>query len=300
MRTSSLNALCVLALAGVIRSQGGEAAWVTDFDQAKAAAAKEHKLILADFTGSDWCVWCVRLKDEVFDTPEFEKWAKKNVVLLELDFPRSKKLPAELKEQNQRLAKEFGIRGYPTVLFLDAEGKKVGRLGYAEGGPGNWIKLAEAQMHPDDGVEAKEPAKDGAKAKTGEQGKKSDGDGWMTDYAAALARAKKERKVVLADFTGSDWCVWCQRLKAEVFDTPEFKRWADKKVVLLELDFPRSKQLADELKEQNQKLAKEFKISGYPTILFLDPQGKKIGQMGYEAGGPEKWLKKAEKQARRD
>ena len=183
MRIASLA-----VLAFMIPAAAQESSWLTSFEEAKAAAKKDQKIILADFTGSDWCGWCIKLKEEVFSKPEFQEWAAKKVVLLELDFPRKTAQSDELKKQNQDLAKEFGIRGYPTILFLDADGKQVGKLGYAKGGPANWIKLAEEQMAPKAG---------GGEAAEG---------GWMTDYKAAVAKAKKEKKVVLADFTGSDWC----------------------------------------------------------------------------------------------
>lgn len=68
------------------------------------------------------------------------------MILLELDFPRKKTLPAKLKAQNEELRAKFGVRGYPTILFLDAKGKEVGRGGYQKGGPANWIKYAEKLM----------------------------------------------------------------------------------------------------------------------------------------------------------
>jgi protein disulfide-isomerase len=117
---------------------------------------------------------------------------------------------------------------------------------------------------------------------------------WLDNYAAALAEAEKSKRFVLADFTGSDWCGWCVRLKAEVFDTPEFKAWAAKNAVLLELDFPQAKRLKPEVKLQNEKLAAANRIEGYPTILFFDSKGAAVGKMGYERGGPAVWLKKAD------
>jgi len=131
------------------------------------------------------------------------------------------------------------------------------------------------------------------KAKAGD--KKAEAGGWITSYTDALAQAKKEKKLVLADFTGSDWCGWCIRLKDEVFSKPEFQKWAKDNVVLLEVDFPRKTELPKDLKKQNDKLARDFKITGYPTILFLDADGKQVGQMGYQEGGPEKWTKDADK-----
>jgi protein disulfide-isomerase len=96
-----------------------------------------------DFTGSDWCGWCIKLKNEVFNTPEFKAWAAKKVVLLELDFPRKAEQSAELKKQNQELAQKFNIEGYPTIIFADANGKQLGQYGYDEGGPAVWTKKAD-------------------------------------------------------------------------------------------------------------------------------------------------------------
>jgi protein disulfide-isomerase len=117
---------------------------------------------------------------------------------------------------------------------------------------------------------------------------------WMTDHKAALALSKKTGKPILADFTGSDWCGWCIRLKKEVFNTPEFKTWAKKNVILLELDYPRSKPQSAAIKAQNAKLVQQYKIEGYPTILFLNSSGKVLGQYGYDQGGPKVWTKNAD------
>jgi thioredoxin-related protein len=74
---------------------------------------------------------------------------------------------------------------------------------------------------------------------------------WQTDFQAAQARAKAQKKILLVAFTGSDWCPWCQKLKAEVFDKPPFATAAQKQFVLVDVDFPREKKLPAELKEQN-------------------------------------------------
>jgi thioredoxin-related protein len=114
--------------------------WETDLEVAKKRAKAENKKILADFTGSDWCGWCIKLKKEVFDTPEFQEYANKHLVMLELDFPKRTELPAELKEQNDKLAKEFQVQGFPTILLMNSRGKEVGRTGYQEGGPEKYIE----------------------------------------------------------------------------------------------------------------------------------------------------------------
>ncbi len=120
------------------------------------------------------------------------------------------------------------------------------------------------------------------------------GDKWNTSWDAAAKESKATGKPILMDFTGSDWCGWCIKLKKEVFDTPAFKTWAAKKVVLLELDFPRKTELDAKTKAQNEQLAKKYGVQGFPTIVFADSKGKMLGQYGYDEGGPSVWTKKAE------
>lgn len=114
--------------------------WETDLEVAKKRAKDEKKDILVDFTGSDWCGWCIKLKKEVFDQPEFKEYAKKSLVMLELDFPRKTELPAKLKEQNEKMAKDFKVDGFPTILLMNSRGKEVARTGYQEGGPEAYVK----------------------------------------------------------------------------------------------------------------------------------------------------------------
>lgn len=118
---------------------------------------------------------------------------------------------------------------------------------------------------------------------------------WTTDYEAALKQAKAENKRVLLDFTGSDWCGWCMKLKEEVFDTTAFGNYAKDKLILVELDYPRSKAQTDAVKKQNAELAKKFKIRGYPTILIVDGDGKVLGQTGYKPGGPYSYIQDLDK-----
>lgn len=136
----------VAALATMSLSAMAKTTWLTSWDQAAKLSKQTGKPILADFTGSDWCHWCIQLKKEVFDKPAFKTWAKKNVILLELDYPEKKKQSAALKKQNEKLAEKYKIEGYPTVLFLDASGKKLGEYGYDEGGPSVWIKKASQMI----------------------------------------------------------------------------------------------------------------------------------------------------------
>ncbi len=120
--------------------------WETDLEVAKKRAKDENKVILADFTGSDWCGWCIKLKKEVFDQSEFKEYAKKHLIMLELDFPHEKRLPAKEKEQNEKLSQEFKVKGFPTILLMDEKGKEVGRTGYQEGGPAKYVEHLKGLM----------------------------------------------------------------------------------------------------------------------------------------------------------
>ena len=116
--------------------------WHDSFETARAASAQSGKPILADFTGSDWCHWCIKLKDDVFEQEDFKAWASQNVTLLELDFPNDSVQSPAIKKQNAELAKKYNVRGYPTVLFLTEQGEVLGKLGY-EKDPKTWIESAQ-------------------------------------------------------------------------------------------------------------------------------------------------------------
>jgi thiol-disulfide isomerase/thioredoxin len=109
---------------------------------------------------------------------------------------------------------------------------------------------------------------------------------WLTDYAAALAQGKEQKRNIFLFFTGSDWCGWCIRLKKEILATPEFAHYAREHLVLVELDFPRGKPLPPVLKSQNASLAQQYRIQGFPTVIVLNPAGTPVGRLGYQEGGP--------------
>jgi protein disulfide-isomerase len=136
--------LALFAGASILQAGASDLEWSTDLAKAQAKAKEEKKLVMLDFTGSDWCGWCIRLHKEVFSTPEFAEYAKKNLVLVEVDFPRKKALSAEQKKANQALQGKYKIEGYPTLIVLDGDGKKVGQLGYVKGGPKAWIAAFES------------------------------------------------------------------------------------------------------------------------------------------------------------
>lgn len=127
-----------------------ELVWETNVNKAMEVSNKTKKPMLLFFTGSDWCGWCIRLQKEVLKTPEFAKWAKENVVLVELDYPRRTPQTPEIKKQNNELQQAFGIQGFPTIYFANAttkEGKVnfqgLGNTGYVAGGPSAWLAVAD-------------------------------------------------------------------------------------------------------------------------------------------------------------
>jgi thioredoxin-related protein len=115
--------------------------WVTDFAKAKTQAKAEKKDLLVDFTGSDWCGWCMKLDEEVFSQDAFTAGAPKSFVLVKLDYPHKKELPAELKEQNKKLVKQYPIQGYPTIMLMDADGHVYGLTGYEAGGADKYLEM---------------------------------------------------------------------------------------------------------------------------------------------------------------
>ena len=238
--------------------QKSSVVWLTDFEAAKKQAAAEKKPIMMFFTGSDWCGWCQRLHEDVLDKSEFQKLAGDKLVLLELDFPRSKKLPDAVKKQNDELGKKFKVDGYPTVVVLASDGET--ELDRTVGYDTDLVDSLKTAIKKNNSAKAKKTDAAAAGSSDSEDALPN----WGTDFEAAKKRAAAEKKPILMYFTGSDWCIWCKRLHADVLDLPEFKKFSDEKLVLLELDFPQEKQLPAELKKQNDKLAEEFKVDGYP------------------------------------
>lgn len=102
------------------------AIWETDFESAKQKAGKEHKSILLNFSGSDWCGPCIRMRKDIFESDVFKSYAEGNLVLLNADFPRLKKnqLAKDLQRKNDLLADKYNAKGiFPLTILLSADGK---------------------------------------------------------------------------------------------------------------------------------------------------------------------------------
>jgi len=119
---------------------------------------------------------------------------------------------------------------------------------------------------------------------------------WSTDLSKALAQAKADKKMVLLDFTGSDWCGWCIKFDKEALSTDKFAAYAKTHLALVVVDFPNKKPQSDALKAANKALGEKYKVDGYPTFVVLNADGKEIGrQTGYAPGGPDAFIAKLEK-----
>ncbi len=117
---------------------------------------------------------------------------------------------------------------------------------------------------------------------------------WQTDFKVAQEQARRENKVLLLSFSGSDWCPWCIRLDEEVLAQPEFLSWAGKHAVLIKLDFPRRAAQAAELRQQNEALAGAYGVEGFPTVVLADAAGREIARTGYRSGGAAAYVKHLE------
>ena len=113
---------------------------------------------------------------------------------------------------------------------------------------------------------------------------------WLIDNEEAQAAARSENRPIFMLFTGSDWCVWCERMEKEILSTPQFANFAAKRLILLVVDFPRSIELPEARMKKNRKLRNKYGISIYPTVVITDSEGAVLGRLPYKNGGPEPFL----------
>ena len=134
-----LNTAASAVEASAAKVTGDQLVWQTDYAAALKQAKTENRKVFLFFTGSDWCSWCKRLNQEILSTPDFARYAKEKLILVEVDFPKKRPQSATLQTQNAKLARTYHIEGYPTVVILDSSGKKIDELGYQEGGPSPFL-----------------------------------------------------------------------------------------------------------------------------------------------------------------
>ena len=145
MKTHLFSLGAALAVAVLLPAFArADTGWETDLKKAQEQAKSSNKLVFLDFTGSDWCGYCIRLNADILSKPAFKDYATKNLVLVEVDFPRAKPQTVDTRKQNQELAEKYGIQGFPTIVVLNGAGQKVWQYeGYFPGGPDAFIAELE-------------------------------------------------------------------------------------------------------------------------------------------------------------
>ena len=186
MKKTMLASLLLALTASLSTAAGDE--WMTDFEAAKQKAAAENKDLLVDFTGSDWCGWCIKLVDEVFKHDAFKKGVADNFVLVEIDFPQDKsKLDEATQKQNEILKEKYSIQGFPTILLLDDQGRPYARTGYQAGGPEKYLThldgLLAVKKKRDEALMAAEKLEGPAKAKSLVEALKLLPEGQLSHYS---------------------------------------------------------------------------------------------------------------------
>jgi thioredoxin-related protein len=146
LRLFVIAAAVSVVFASLARAEA-ESDWLHDYSKAQEEAKASHKLLLLNFTGSDWCGWCIKFDKDILSQQQFKNYAHDNLVLVELDFPRRKAQPAEMKKQNLHLAQQYEVLGFPTIVVLNSSGQKLWQFdGYFPGGPEAFI--AQLQKLP--------------------------------------------------------------------------------------------------------------------------------------------------------
>jgi thiol-disulfide isomerase/thioredoxin len=270
--------------------------WLTDFEKAKRYSSATGKPILANFTGSDWCPFCLRLKREVFDTELFQDWAEDNVVLFMADYPRKKLLPPAEAAQNEFLVQEYSVAGYPSILFITGKGDVLGKSGFLEtSGANYWVKVADKVI--DDGKDALTHS-DGfpeivskrltAKDIRGREFPKFD----FGELASGKLPADLKGKTILLDI----WATWCGPCVEEM---PKLERWSqefgDDLVVigLTDEDPEKIRTFASRhqityplMTDPSRKLTNRLEVQTIPQLILISNDGTVRWQGGFGDGDP--------------
>ncbi|MBO5924377.1 MAG: thioredoxin family protein, partial [Lentisphaeria bacterium] len=286
--------------------KGHDDTWYVHYDEALKAAKRENKNILLLHTGSDWCIWCKRLAQDVLSQDDFKKFAGDKFILLYFDSPSpNHPMKPEQRQHVKAVEKQLGISGgYPMTFILDTNGKILGEIaGYRnlesyisalapysymrtantpQTTQNNWLTSDKRTNYPlvRNSAADSNPAQPAKKAapKHWLPGPTPD---WYIHLDDAVAAAKRTGRKIYALHTGSDWCPPCKNLEKNILSTAKFKKFAKENLILLFVDAPRRKPIPKDQQDYNRKLASKLKFGGgVPSILLLDSDGKPLGRLG--------------------
>ena len=278
--------------------------WFVNYLAASEKVRERKRNLLILCTGADWCPPCKRLAKEVLQSDEFKEYAAQNLVLLYLNFPRRTPLNPDQLKHNQEIRKKFGFRGgVPSYVLVDPDGQILRRRsGYLPLPAFMDFLQTEKPQKPEPrpaAVRRRPPAPPVKQPeltrrneplrydqqvafRTGIPTAPSDwrngpDSKWQIYFPAAMALAKRQHKKVFILHTGSDWCGFCIKLRKDVLSQREFKRFADKNLILLYLDSPRKNPLPPEQQKHNQSVCREFGFpGGVPAFILVDEDGRVI------------------------
>lgn len=237
--------------------------WHTLLETALKESAKTEKPILIYVNGSDWCPYCVKMKKNVFNQPEFADWAEDNVVLFDCDLPRRKRQSADVTAQNEELKRKYGAPHYPFVVFINAKEEKLGGIGYGGQDAAQWTSMAQSIVN---------------------KGLPADRLIWHRSIEDAKKTAEKDGKLLFAFFNGSDHSVAAQKLESDIFGQDAFKDWARENLALAEIDLKRTG-ISREERVTHAELRKEHNITRIPTAIVFDQEGKELVRVeGFKPG----------------
>lgn len=137
----------IFAMLILVSNYGLAQNWQTDFEEAKRIASEQNKNIIIVFSGSDWCAPCIKLDKNIWQSEAFKNEAEDEWVLVKANFPRKKanELSKEQTEHNRKLAEKYNIEGsFPLVVILDKSGKVLGKMGFKNVTPEEYITMIHA------------------------------------------------------------------------------------------------------------------------------------------------------------
>ena len=271
--------------------------WHVNHRAAAEQAAAERKKLYVLCTAPDSYIWSKKLEKDVLQSEKFKSYASKHLVLLYLNFPRRSPLPEDQKKHNQAIRSKLGIGGkLPSAILMDPDGQFIGWLpGYAALPDYMEFLRTGKDIRPTGQMPAAAPT-----GRTAPQRKKpaaatvpvnetprgwlkGPDPGWQVYFPKALEEARQKQKKIFVLRTGSDWCGWCIKLRKDVFSQREFKRFAQKNLILVYLDNPRKKAMPQDQKMHNQEVKSKLGFgNGVPAFVILDEDGQVISkQSGY-------------------